>query len=235
MNGDDTNLGANRSHASPKRPNPTWQSRNDGMIRTFIAIDLPSSVQDALATLQDNLKSAIRSQMRDAAFRWSATQNLHLTLRFLGDTTPLQRDEVVSRLRVLLATWQPLRLDVDVSGQALGGFPNLRQPRVLWSGVAGEVDRLRRLQAGVELVAREVGFVPETKAYSPHLTLARSAREADGHVIAQAARMIEAYIQQQPTAATMSFVAESITFYQSELRAGGSVYTPLAVLPLTGG
>lgn len=208
------------------------------MIRTFIAIDLPSPVLDALSTLQEQLKRAVRIANLDAAFRWSLTKNLHLTLRFLGDTTPKQQQDVAARLGALAAQWQPFRLNVDASGRALGGFPNLRQPRVLWTGVAGEdgaLDSLRRLQAEVEAIAQVVGFSPDTQRYSPHLTLARAAREADQRVIAQAAHVIEAYAQQQPVTMPMRFVVEHVTLYQSELRAGGSVYTPLAILPLAGG
>lgn len=225
MNGDATNCGQ-------ANPNNHRQASSERVLRAFIAIDLPTPVLTALNTLQQQLQSALRVQASNSALRWSPTQNLHLTLRFLGDTTMQQREDVVLRLGALLAKWEIFSLGVNVSGQALGGFPNLRQPRVLWSGVEGDMDVLRRLQAEVEVIVQGAGFSPETKPYSPHLTLARAAREADGRAIAQAARVIDGYVQQLPTSETIRFGVDHVTLYQSELRAGSSVYTPLAVFPL---
>lgn len=83
-----------------------------------------------------------------------------------------------------------------------------------------------------------LGFAPEEKAYSPHLTLARAARDADRRALSQTGRAIETYMQQLPaltgaaTADWIRFQVEQLIFYQSELGAGGSRYTALATLPL---
>jgi 2'-5' RNA ligase len=125
-------------------------------------------------------------------------------------------------------------LHVDVSGGGLGGFPNLHQPRVLWSGLGGELEQLGKVQAQVEEIAQATGFVPEEKAYSPHLTLARAAREADRRTLHEVGQAIGDYVQQAATPETLSFEVNRVVYYQSELGAGGSRYTALAELPFAG-
>jgi 2'-5' RNA ligase len=203
-------------------------------LRTFIAIDLPAPILRALATTQEQLQSYLRAQQGDAVLRWSPTKNLHLTLRFLGDTTPHQRQQVTTRLQAMAAASAPFTLDVDVSGRGLGAFPNLRQPRVVWSGVGGDLKKLGKVQAQTETIAQAVGFVSEEKSYSPHLTLARAAREADRRALAQVGQAIGNYAQSVTTPEIMSFEVDRLVFYQSELGAGGSRYTALAVLPFAG-
>ena len=204
------------------------------MLRTFIAIDLPTHLLEALAATQTQVREYLRAQGQDRALRWSPTQNLHLTLRFLGETTLEQRAEITARLHAVAAQAAPFSLKVEPSGRGLGGFPNLRQPRVVWAGVDGDLDVLRQLQGAVETVAQAAGFAPEGKAYSPHLTLARAARNSDRRALLQVGEALGDYIRHAPAAEALPFAVDHLTFYQSELGAGGSRYTALAELPLTG-
>jgi 2'-5' RNA ligase len=100
-------------------------------LRTFIAIDLPTPILHALAATQEQLQAYLRAQNKGAALRWSPVKNLHLTLRFLGETTSSQHEQVTARLRAVAAKTMPFTLAVDSTGNGLGGFPTLRQPRVL--------------------------------------------------------------------------------------------------------
>ena len=201
------------------------------ILRTFIAIDLPAPILDALATTQDQLQKHLRGAGCDRAVRWSPVKNLHLTLRFLGDTETRQREQVVARLQEVAAKTAPFTLAVDVSGRGLGGFPNLRQPRVLWSGVGGDTEQLGQLQAQVEAVIQAVGFAPEEKGFSPHLTLARAAREADRRALGQVGQTVGDFAQSAFDAEWMEFPVDKLIIYQSQLAAGGAHYTPLAVFP----
>ena len=204
------------------------------MLRTFIAIDLPIALLQALATTQRQVREVLRAQGHDAALRWSPTKNLHLTLRFLGDTTMAQRVRMTTRLQAVVAQAAPFTLQVAPSGRGLGGFPNLRQPRVVWTGVEGDLAALRQLQAAVEAEAQAAGFAPEEKTYSPHLTLARAARNSDRRALLQVGEALGDYARHAPTAEALHLPVDHLTFYQSELGAGGSRYTSLAELPLTG-
>ncbi len=209
------------------------------MIRTFIAIDLPTELLEALATTQTQVRDFLRREQLEPALRWSLTHNLHLTLRFLGDTSSAQRAQLATRLAEVAQRLAPFTLVVDTSGRALGGFPNLRQPRVLWTGVEGDLIALRRVQREMERAARDAGFAAELKQYSPHLTLSRAARDADRHTLAQVGQALDAYIRQahttMPAGNLMRFTVARLILYQSELGPGGSRYTPLTEVPLTGG
>jgi RNA 2',3'-cyclic 3'-phosphodiesterase len=206
-------------------------------LRTFIAIDLPAPILDALAATQEQIQAYLRAQNLASKLRWSPPKNLHLTLRFLGDTTPAQREEVSARLQALAAATIPFSLTVDLSGAGVGGFPNLRQPRVLWIGLGGELATLMQLQRQTEEIARSVGFAPEEKAFAPHLTMARAARDADRHTLQQVGQALAEYVQVAAPSAptTLSFGIDQLLYYQSVLKPQGSIYTPLATLPFTGG
>jgi 2'-5' RNA ligase len=211
---------------------------NPVTLRTFIAITLPSPLLDALAATQSALQTHLAGQSHQGdvsrVLRWSARQNLHLTLRFLGDTTPDQQAAVTAHLARVAATIKPFQLTVNASGRALGGFPNLRQPRVLWTGVEGDLMALRELQMHCERIAQAVGFAPDSQSYTPHLTLARTARDADRRTAGRVGKAVAIFIEGSAPILPMSFVVDQIVFYQSQMRAGGSHYRPLAELPLTG-
>lgn len=202
-----------------------------GTLRTFIAIDLPTPILDALANTQVRVQAFLRDQGIPKTLRWSPVKNLHLTLRFLGDTTPRQVKQVTERLQQIAAEVTPFTLCVDSSAKALGGFPNLRQPRVLWSGVEGDLDALRRVQAQIEAAIQAEGFAPEEKAFSPHLTLARASRDADRRALTQVGQAIGEFAKLSTGAEALSFQVNYLVFYRSELAAGGSRYTPLAKVP----
>jgi RNA 2',3'-cyclic 3'-phosphodiesterase len=206
-------------------------------LRTFIAIDLPAPILDAVASAQEQIQSYLRAQGLAPKLRWSPTKNLHLTLRFLGDTSSAQREEVITRLQSLAAVTDPFTLSVDLSGAGVGAFPNLRQPRVLWIGLGGKLPMLMQLQSQTEEVARSVGFAPEEKAFAPHLTLARAARDADRRALQQVGQALAEYTQvaPSPTSSPLSFSVPQVVYYQSVLNPSGSVYTSLATLPFAGG
>jgi 2'-5' RNA ligase len=216
-------------------------TKNSATLRTFIAIDLPKPILDALAAMQEQLQSYLRSQKKASLFRWSPTKNLHLTLRFLGETTPSQSAQIVQRLQTLAATCAPFNLQLDLSSHGLGGFPNLRQPRVLWMGLAGELATLQQLQAQVEIMVQTVGFAPEERAFAPHLTLARAAQEAERRALQEAGQLLSdqapaalATLTSTLSSATLNFDVDRLIYYQSELGSGGARYNVLAEVPLAG-
>jgi 2'-5' RNA ligase len=214
----------------------SYRLSNPATLRTFIAINVPSPLLDALNATQTALQTHLAGQSAGdgRALRWSPRQNLHLTLRFLGDTTLDQQAEVTMRLTSVAATVKPFTICVNASGRALGGFPNLRQPRVLWTGVEGDLVALRELQAHCERVAQAVGFAPDPQPYTPHLTLARTMRDADRRTLGRVGKALATFSEGAESTLLMSFTVEQIVFYQSQLRAGGSHYLPLAEFSLTG-
>ncbi|MCS6926323.1 MAG: RNA 2',3'-cyclic phosphodiesterase [Candidatus Binatia bacterium] len=186
------------------------------MIRAFIAINLAAPVIEEIAKVQSALQEA------KGDIRWTRADNLHLTLKFLGDIARQQVEPIVHALHQALASHPPLRL----SAQGLGAFPNLRKPRVLWAGIDGE--GLMALREAVDTALMALDFPPEEREFTPHLTLGR-VRSLRGweRVLAVMKRHEQAYFGES--------TVDHVTLYQSTLRPEGAVYSALGVIPLREG
>jgi 2'-5' RNA ligase len=133
------------------------------MLRLFIAIPLGQQAEQHLGSIIGDLRD------RGGGVKWVNPKNIHLTVRFLGDT----REELVPTIGALLdkvvADLQTVASSIDT----LGAFPNLHRPRVIWTGLSGGLEELSKLAGQIELGVRELGFEAETKGFKPHLTLGR--------------------------------------------------------------
>ena len=199
-------------------------------MRTFIAIELPESVQQAIEACRLHVAATLRDAGVTRGLRWVAPEKIHLTLRFLGDTTPAQRHILHDQLTVVTAQHAPFALTVA----HLGCFPNVRRPSVIWLGVDGDEAALHALQAETERAAQAAGFDAESRGFSPHLTLARvdrdlptDSRRALSTVLAQLDLDTEA-------TAAPSFAVTSFVHMQSVLKPTGAEYTVLARYVLAG-
>ena len=132
-------------------------------MRLFIAIELPDGIKGEIARVQQQLKAA------GANAGWTRPEGIHLTLKFLGEVP----DERVSGIITALtdAARGAGTLHLEIAGA--GAFPNVKVPRVLWTGVTGDIGKLAALQAAVEDAMERLGFEREARKFSPHLTLAR--------------------------------------------------------------
>ena len=143
-----------------------------GAHRLFLALPMPEAARRALRALCQGLPGA----------RWERPDQLHLTLRFLGDTRPEPRQALIARLAA--EVWPP----VVVSLAGLGTFPSGGPPRALWVGVSGSRGLLD-LQARLEARVVDLGFPPEPRPFRPHVTLARlkgmSRAQLDAHLAPQ--------------------------------------------------
>jgi len=130
-------------------------------MRAFIAIDLPEPIRAALRQQQ----AAFRAICPDG--RWTRPEGIHLTLKFLGEISDQQVTQVTEALQEL----GPVApFSVEVKG--FGVFPDARRPRVFWTGVVAPPN-LAGLAEQVERALEKLGFAPEDRAFTPHLTLAR--------------------------------------------------------------
>ncbi|HKS83625.1 MAG TPA: RNA 2',3'-cyclic phosphodiesterase [Candidatus Acidoferrales bacterium] len=130
-------------------------------MRLFVAIDFPDAVREAIRGLIAQLKPESRSA------RWVRPEGMHITLKFLGETDPSRLGSIRSALSAIQSS-QP----VEMRFRALGFFPNERRPRVLWIGVEAS-PILAALAADADRALASIGFAPESRAFVPHLTLAR--------------------------------------------------------------
>ena len=179
-------------------------------MRTFIAIELPDTVKAELANLQAELRQT------GADVTWTKPDNIHLTLRFLGEVEERQLDELKQLCAETAAAFQPFSLALKDTGY----FPNFRQPRVLWVGLAGEMEIAKQLQKRLdaELIAR--GFNQEDKPFKPHLTLGRVKSGKNLKLLVAKADMY--------SLPELSFEADELVLFKSELLPAGARYTALA-------
>ena len=196
-------------------------------IRAFIAIELPQELRERLARLQRALQQELQRELGQELFRWTPPENLHLTLRFLGQTSPSQQETVTAGLRTIAQDRQPLSLAL----QGLGIFPSPSRPRVIWVGLGGALAELARLQEAVEQLAQEAGFQAESRGFSPHVTIARAQRHASSAQLRAAGARLQPRLA-RPGEPLGRFTAREIALIRSQLRRGGPVYTPLAHFPL---
>jgi len=184
------------------------------LLRTFIAIELPQTIQETIA----RETSGLRQQTERGLIRWVAPQSMHLTLRFLGDTSA----ETVTRLKEQLANIARNYAPVDISVSGFGVFPNPKRVRVLWIGLQYP-PTLTKLQSEIETLARQLSFEPEKRSFSPHLTIGRvSQRASTNEVQAYQSTLASVRIGQLG-----SFTANAIHLIRSDLRPSGAVYTTL--------
>jgi 2'-5' RNA ligase len=176
-------------------------------MRLFIAIDLPADLRERLAALSNGFPGA----------RWVAPENLHLTLRFIGEADGAQAQDIDAALTGLRVESFPVTL------AGLGRFGNGTKLRALWVGV--EVNpALEHLQAKVEQALRRAGLPPEGRKFKPHVTLARFKAGSNAR--------LRDYLEAHALFRAEAFEVRNIVLYSSFLSPNGAIHTPEAVYPL---
>jgi 2'-5' RNA ligase len=180
------------------------------MVRAFIAFELPENVIVSLKNLQHALKQY------DINIRWVNPKNIHLTLKFLGDIPLKKCPEIESVIRSATKTFNPLALSV----KGIGVFPGIKNARVLWTGLDGEVETLAKLQQSLETQLVCLGLKKENRPFKAHLTLGRIKKRV---APAQLLEAIRACYEFGP----INFNANQVVLYKSDLKSTGAVYTAL--------
>jgi 2'-5' RNA ligase len=197
-------------------------------MRTFIAIELPPLVKQHVIERQRRLQRLLEEQASGgAAFRWTPAGNLHLTLRFLGETSAAQCKQIEAALTSIVAAVPAFQLAL----QATGAFPNLRKPNIVWLDFTGDLAVLAPLQRHIELAAQQAGFTAEERAFTPHLTIARAQKSAAPSLLARAGEALRT-VTAAPALAGEPFAVDAIHLIHSDLRPAGPVYTSLATFML---
>jgi 2'-5' RNA ligase len=191
-------------------------------IRAFIAVELTDDLRRALRSMQRQLQTAPGA----SAVRWVAPENIHLTLKFLGNMDAARVTELSAALQTAVAGAAPFTLAL----RGLGCFPNTRRPNVIWVGVEGAVGEVAALAVRIEQAAAALGYPLEDRPFSPHLTVGRIKREARSDDRAVIGRAVESF----PATELGVLRAEDVRLIKSDLRPDGPLYTTLATAPLGG-
>jgi 2'-5' RNA ligase len=189
-------------------------------VRAFVALETPPEIQQALHQISADLKA----KLKGLPLRWVAVENIHLTLKFLGD---IWEDNIKAISDLLLAKTKSVpTFEIELGG--LGVFPNPRKPTVIWVGVAAP-EILTDLQKLLETELSQLGLPAEQRPFSPHLTLARVRREARTADL----QRIGEIIASTRIAAPAEGRIDSVTLFRSDLKPSGAVYNALFRSPLS--
>jgi len=176
-------------------------------LRTFIAIALSDEIKKSFEQIQGSL---LRT---DADIRWVKPHNAHLTLKFLGATLPEQVEQVKEVISRCCAETDDFEIEVG----RLGTFPRGKNPRVLWVGITRGVEQLQELQSRLDGGLIKIGFKPEARGFSPHITLGRF-RSARGK------QQFLEKIEKHENIECGRMAAGSVRFIRSTLTSSGPIY-----------
>jgi 2'-5' RNA ligase len=190
-----------------------------GLLRAFLAAELPIPLQDLIHTATAGLHQALG----DGLIRWVPPHNVHLTLKFLGDVSPSSLDLIQQML--LKEASQFAAFEMHVEG--LGSYPNVRQPRVLWVGLKAPAE-LASLQRAIDAAAARLGYESEERGFSPHLTIGRVRQNASSGEL----QKIRTALDGAHLGLLGSARVDAVHLFKSELRPEGSIYTRLFSAPL---
>jgi len=194
-------------------------SHNPEQIRSFIAIELPEEAKKGLARLRKGLE---RDEHKFV--KWVDPGGIHLTLKFLGNIPSKRVAEITEAIEEAAQGVSPFHLEIS----GLGAFPSLRQARVFWVGIGGELDKLSRLQQNIDSALAALGFAKEERPFVPHLTLARIREGASSSERRSFGELVGSIIFEDKYPVEV----EAIRLMRSQLMPAGAIYTCLSLVGL---
>jgi len=194
----------------------TSQFPMSNTIRTFIAVELPEKIIYTIGTVQEEIKSY------GLKIRWVRPENIHLTLKFLGDIQEADTEKVARAISESVTDHSAISLAV----KGIGVFPGIKKPRVLWMGISKQLDLLTALQQTLDEKLEAMGFPKEKRLFKGHLTLGRIKSKIDPKTLYD---VLKKFIQFE----SEPFFADKIILYKSDLKPKGLVYTKLIEAYLT--
>jgi 2'-5' RNA ligase len=183
--------------------------------RLFVALDPDDTVRDGVAAAVAGLRLAAGPAGR--GLRFGPSDRVHLTLRFLGDVAEERLEGVGAAVAGAAAECPPLSLEL----RGAGAFPSPGRVRVAWLGLGGDLAQLAALAAALDQRLAPLGFAPEARPFTPHLTVARSRARGGAPGLAAALEATSAEL------APIPWRAEALTLFESHLERGGARHQPL--------
>ncbi|MCK9362555.1 MAG: RNA 2',3'-cyclic phosphodiesterase [Syntrophales bacterium] len=192
--------------------------RDNGAFRLFLAIAPPDGLNREIARLQGRLQRIVTGNIR-----WVKPEGLHLTLKFFGDVSAMEVEQISAACGQAAAADAPFTLSL----RGLGTFPSAKRPRVVYLEMEGDTKRLTVFQAKLEKKLSEMSFPREERPFLPHLTLARIKTLSEPDSLLRELSASSAYEARQ-------FTASELCLFKSDLTPGGAIYTKLAAYPFAG-
>ena len=189
------------------------------LLWAFRAIELPQELTMKLQSLQEDMKRS-----NPAGVKWVEAHNIHLTLKFLDAISESTMNRIIDALKAICPLYSLFSLETST----LGAFPNIQRPKVFWLGLNGNLTPLITLQKAIDVGLTPLGFSPENRPFSPHLTLARL---RDG-IAPSVQRAFGDLILKTGWQGGETWIVKKITLMKSQLLPSGPVYSRLAEIRL---
>jgi RNA 2',3'-cyclic 3'-phosphodiesterase len=186
-------------------------------LRAFVAFKLPELITTRIYDIQERLKSY------RLPVRWVRPENVHLTLKFLGEVPVSTIDELAVVIEDTVRDRSPLILFT----KGLGVFPGIKKPRVFWIGISGDVKPLSEIQANLEKNLEKNGFSKENRPFKSHLTMGRFKGDIHPENLFDILRSFSDFTSEP-------FEVKELVLYKSELKPSGALYTKLQTVYLDG-
>jgi 2'-5' RNA ligase len=183
-------------------------------MRTFIAVELPENIKNKIGELQAPLKRT------NAFVSWVKPENIHITLKFLGEVPEEKINEVFSAIEIALKETKKFKINL----KGTGVFPDFRRPRVIWVGAGKGGEELSNMATRIEEEMEKIGYPKENRKFSPHFTIGR----------VKSPKNIEKLMEKVKTTdfETEDIEVKEVTVMKSQLHPAGAIYTPLKKIPL---
>jgi 2'-5' RNA ligase len=194
-------------------------AHNPEQIRSFIAIELSEEAKKGLARLRKELE---KDEHRFV--KWVDPGGIHLTLKFLGNIPAERVAEITGAMEKAAQGISSFHLEIS----GLGAFPSLRQARVFWVGIGGELDKLSKLQQSIDSALGALGFAREERPFVPHLTLARIREGASPPERRSFGELVGSTTFEDKYPVEV----EAVRLMRSQLTPAGAIYTCLSVVGL---
>lgn len=185
-------------------------------MRAFFSFPLDKSVREEIGDFQSRIDSPAR-------VKWVSSENLHITVKFLGDIKKGQVREIISSAEEATSSFEPFQFLID----KLGAFPDLSYPKVIWLGSHHPPSVMIELNEKLEDSLYSVGFDREDRKYVPHITLGRTKEKSDGKIKKLGANLKKVDFDEEK-----SIRVERLELMKSELTRSGPVYELLDYVPL---
>lgn len=182
-------------------------------MRTFIAIELPLEIKEALARIQERLKKS------GADVKWVNPDNIHLTLKFLGDIDGTQFEKICAIMKAACQDKPAYSMKIS----SLGAFPKIEFPRVIWAGAEEGGKETKELAKKLDEKINKLGIPREERSFTSHITLGRVRSALRRKDLVEGLNKAAGLIASEK----LEFKVEKITLFKSRLTGEGPVYEPL--------
>ena len=190
------------------------ENQKNEKIRAFIAITLPEKVISHLKNLQTHLKTY------KLKASWPKASNIHLTLKFLGDIPVSKIQTINDSMHEAILEFRRKNKRLSLSSGGIGVFPSVKKPRIIWSGIKGQISRLELMHSLLDKHLEKAGFKKEKKRFSPHITICRLKQPISEK---RMTRILENHSNIKPD----TFLVNSIILFKSQLLSSGAVHIKL--------